>query len=69
MDFPIHIDTINMGLPSAYCVLLWVTGRILNYDIFLSLKVFFNNSKRCRPAFHLGLHGLSKYPFIVLLFV
>ena len=31
MDFPIHIDTMSMGLPSAYCVILGVTGRIFKF--------------------------------------
>ena len=56
---PGYIDTINMGLPCAYCVLVGVTGRLLNYEVYPSL----NNSKQCRPTFHLGFHCLSKYPF------
>ena len=39
MDFPINIDTISMGLP-----ILYFKGpevEVLNYDVFLSLKVVF----------------------------
>ena len=33
MDFPKHIDTINMGLP-----ILYFKGSQVDYDIFLSLS-------------------------------
>ena len=29
VDFPIHIDTMPMGLTAALCALYGVTGRIL----------------------------------------
>ena len=68
MDFPIHIDTISMGLPIMY-----IKGQrqsFLNYDVFLSLKVVLILAKCEDPdemqhnaAFHLGLHSLPKDPF------
>ena len=68
MDFPIHIDTICMGLPIVY--LKGSQVEFLNYDVFLSLKVIltFANSAdqdemQRKAAFHLGLHCLPKYPF------
>ena len=81
MDFPIHIDTISMGLPIVYFKGSQV--KVSNYDVLLSLKVvLFNLSKQWRTrwkaawcadpdemqhyaAFHLGLHCLPKYPFKV----
>ena len=60
MDFPIHIDTIIMGLPIVYSK---------TYDVFLSLKVVLIWVKSANPdemhhnaAFHLGLLSLPKYP-------
>ena len=47
--FPIYIDTICMGLPIVYFKGPQV--KILNYDVFLSLKVLLiiNLSKHWRP--------------------
>ena len=64
MDFPIHIDSIRIGLKG-------VTGRIfLNYDVNLSLTVVLILANSVDPdemqhyaAFHLVLHCLPKYPF------
>ena len=71
MDFPIHIDTTSMGVPIVY-----FKGSqakyYLNFDVFLSLKVFLILANRIDPdemqhyaAFHLGLHCLPKYLFRV----
>ena len=51
MDFPIHIDTISIGLSIVYFKGSKV--EFSNVCEFLSLKVV---------AFHLGLHCLPKYP-------
>ena len=39
MDFPIHIDTISMGLPIVYFKGSQVEFSKLQYDVFLSLKI------------------------------
>ena len=39
MDLPIHIDTLNMGLPIAYFRGHIYRKNFLNCDVFLSLKV------------------------------
>ena len=69
MDFPIHIDTISMGLPIVYFKGSQVD--FLNYDVFLSLKIILIFANSADPdemqhcaAFHLGLHYLPKYLFI-----
>ena len=57
MDFPIHIDTISMGLPIVY--FKGHRYNFLHYDVFLSLKVdiiLANNADLDDSAFHLGLH-------------
>ena len=67
MDFPIHIDTISMGLPMVY----FKGSKVeLNYEVFLSLKdvLFLANSAdpdemQHYTVFHLGLDCLPKYPF------
>ena len=67
MDFPIHIDTISIGLPIVFFNVPQV--RIfLNYDIFLSLKIVLilansvdTDEMQHYAAFHLGLHCLPKY--------
>ena len=68
MDFPVHIDTVSMGLPIMYFKRSQV--EFLIYDVFLSLKVVFILVNSSDPdemqhyaAFHLGLHCLPKYPF------
>ena len=68
MDFPIHIDTISMGLPILYFKESQVKN--LNFNIYLSLKVFFIFANSADPdemqhhaAFHLSLHCLPEYPF------
>ena len=55
---------------TAHCVLSGVTGRILNYDVFLSINVVLILANSYNPdemphyaAFHLGLHCLPKYLF------
>ena len=70
VDFPIHRDTIRLGLPIIS--LKWSLVIFLNYDVFLSLKVglMLANSvdpdeMQHRTAFYLGLHYLPKYPFRV----
>ena len=68
MDFPIHIVTIRMWLPSLYCY--GSQEEVLNYGVFLSLKVvlILANSAdidemQHYAAFHLVFHCLPKYPF------
>ena len=71
MDFPLHIDTIRMGLPIVYFNGSKV--KFLNYDVFLSLKVVLILANSADPnetqhyaAFHLGLHGLPQLNSTVL---
>ena len=66
MDFPIHIDTISMGLQIVYFKGSQV--EYLNYDVFLSLKIVLILANNADPgemqhyaAFHLGLHCLPKF--------
>ena len=68
MDFPIHIDTIIMGLPIVY-----FKGSQIKFSelwSFLSLKIVLILANSADPnemqhyaAFHLGLHCLPKYKF------
>ena len=67
MDFPIHIDTISMGLP----IVCFKESQVefINYDAFLTLKIVLTLANSAGPdemqhnaAFHLGLHCLPKYP-------
>ena len=37
MEFPIHIDTVSMGLPIVYLT-RGLTYKFLNFDAFLSLN-------------------------------
>ena len=72
MDYPIHIDSISMGLSILYCKGLPVKIS-KNYDVFLSLKIVFILANRANiadlaemlpyAAFHLGPHSLLKYLF------
>ena len=73
MEYPIHINTISMGLSILYFKGLPVKASIYKMmyycprRLFLSLKI--ENSAdpdEMLPyvAFHLGLHCLPKYPFI-----
>ena len=67
MDFPIHIDTISMGLSIVH-----FKGSQVEFSKLCCIFVpegCFNVSKQNRPdemqhyaAFHLGLHCLPKYP-------
>ena len=68
MDFPIHIATVNKGLPIVFFKGLQV--EFLNNDVLLSLKVVLILANRADPdemqhyaAFHLGFHCLPKYQF------
>ena len=68
MDFPIHIDTINMELSILYFMGSQV--KILNLNMFLSRNTIFilaNSADQAEmphhAAFHLGLHCLPKYLF------
>ena len=68
MDFPIHSDTLSMGLPIVHFKGSQVEFSI--FDVLLSLKVvlILANSAEADEmqhfaAFHLGLHCLPKYPF------
>ena len=68
MDFPIHIDTISIGLPILYFKSSQV--KFLNYDFFLSLKVVsilansgYPDEMQYYAVFHLSLHCLSKSLF------
>ena len=63
MDFPIHIDTISIGLSIVY-----FKGSQVEFSP--SLKVVLILAKSADPnemqhyaAFHLGRHCLPKYPF------
>ena len=63
MDFPIHFDTISMGLP-----ILYLKGFLI--IVSLSLKVVLILANSADPdemqhyaAFHLGLTCLAMYPF------
>ena len=63
IDFPIHIDTICMGLPIVYFKGSQV--EFLMYDVFCSLKVVLIIANSVDPdemqhyaAFHLDLHCL-----------
>ena len=68
MDFPIHIDTISMGMSIVY-----FKGSLVEFSklwLFLSLEVVLILAKSADSgeikhyaAFHLGLHCLPKYPF------
>ena len=67
MDFPIHIDTISIGLP-----ILYVKGSqigFFNNGVFQSLKVNLILANSADPdemqhhaAFHLGLQCLPQCP-------
>ena len=59
MGFPIHIDTISMGLPILYFKGLQVDFS--KYDVFLEVVLILANSAD-PDAFQLGLHCLPKYP-------
>ena len=66
MDFPIHIDTISMGLPTLYFKGLHVVISKLRC---ISMKFFYILANSADPdemqhyaAFHQGLHCLTKYP-------
>ena len=68
MDFFIHIKAIRMGLSILY--LKGSQVGITNHGVFLSLRIDFTVANSVGPdemphyvAFHLGLHGLSEYPF------
>ena len=70
LDFPIHIDTISMGLPIVYFKGSQVDFSKLHVWCIFVPEGCFNLSKQCRPdkmqhyaAFHLGFHCMSKYPF------
>ena len=71
MDFPIHIDTINIGLSIMYIKGLDLKGRIFEIMMyFYPSKVVIVLANSSDPdemqhyaAFHLGLHCLPKYPF------
>ena len=63
MDLPKRTDTISVGLPILYFKGAQV--KVLNYDVFLSLKVVLILANSADPdemqhyaAFHLGLHCL-----------
>ena len=68
MDFPIHIDTISLGLP-----IMFFKGSQVDVSKLYCISVpegCFNLSKQCRPyemqhnaAFHLDLHCFAKYRF------
>ena len=71
MDFPIHVDTMSMGLSIVY-----FKGSQLKFSkvwcVSVSESCFIFNSKQCRPWWNaalcckwlqLGLHCLPKYPF------
>ena len=68
MDFPIHIDTISMGMSIVY-----FKGSLVEFSklsLYLSLEVVLILAKSADPdemqhyaAFHLGLHCLPKHPF------
>ena len=68
VDFPIHIDKINMGLP-----IVFFKGSQVKFskcDVFLSVRVVLILANSADPdqmqhyaAFHLGLHCLPKYLF------
>ena len=67
MDFPIHSDTICLGLPVVYFKRSQV--EFLNFQVFLSLKVVLvlassadSDEMQHYAAFHLGSHCLPKYP-------
>ena len=67
MDFPIHIDTISMGLSILSFKRTQV--EVSNCDDFLSLNVDLILANSADPdemqhyaAFHLDLHCLPKYP-------
>ena len=63
MNFPIHTDTIRMGLPIVYFKRLQV--EFLNHDVFLSPKIVLTLTKSAEPdEMHLGLHCLQKYLFL-----
>ena len=69
MDYPIHIDTISVYLSNLYFEGSQV--KILDFDVFLSLKIVFILANSANPdemlhdaTFHLGLHCLPKYLFI-----
>ena len=64
MDFPIHTDTISIGLPIVY--LKGSRWNFLNYDVLLSLKIVLISANsedldemQHYAAFHLGLHCQS----------
>ena len=66
MDFPIHIDTISMGLPIVH----FKGSQVEFYNAILSLKVILILANSADPdemqhsaAFHQGLHCLHKYLF------
>ena len=65
MDFPIHVDTICMGLPIVY----FKGSRVAIYNyVFLSLRLVLILANSADPnemqhdaAFHLCPHCLPKY--------
>ena len=66
MDFPIHIDTISMGLPTLY---FKGSHVVISKLRCISMKVFLILANSADPdemqhhaAFHQGLHCLTKYP-------
>ena len=71
IEFPIHIDTISMGLPIVYFKGSQVEfSKLLSTCVFLSLKVVLILTNSVDPdemqnyaAFHLPIHCLQKYPF------
>ena len=58
MDFPIHIDTISMGLPIVYFKGSKV--KLLIYDVSLSMKVvlILANSAEPRMKCSIMLHSI-----------
>ena len=68
MDFPIHIDTISMGLSIMYLMALQVKfsklGCISVPEGFLILANSADSDEiQHYAAFHLVLHCLQQYPF------
>ena len=74
MDYPIHIDTIQVW-NCPFCILRSCLSKFQQYDVFLSLKIVFILAKSADPdemlpyvAFQLGLHCLPKYLLMLLYF-
>ena len=68
MDFPIHIDTISMGLINVYFKGLKVDfSKLLCISIPEGVVIKANSADpdetQQHAAFHLGLHCLPKYLF------